>query len=117
MDGKFMGTGPMWGGANMQLGPMAALRVDDIEVLVSSKKMQLGDKSIIRHLGIEPSDRNIIVVKSSVHFRADFDDIAGETIVAAAPGPNAADNRDLPYQNIRPSLSVVPSGASVGNGA
>ena len=116
-DGKFMGTGPMWGGANMQLGPMAALRIDDIEVLVSSKKMQLGDKSIIRHLGIEPSDRNIIVVKSSVHFRADFDDIAGETIVAAAPGPNAADNRDLPYQNIRPSLSLVPSGASVGNGA
>ena len=50
-------------------------------------------------------------------FLADFDYIAGETIVSAAPGPNAADNRDLPYQNIRPSLSLVPSGASVGNGA
>lgn len=107
-DGSFMGTGPMWGGAKMQLGPMAALRIDDIEVLVSSKKMQLADKSIIRHLGIEPSERKIIVVKSSVHFRADFDDIAEETIVAAAPGPNAADHRDLPYQNLRPSLRITP---------
>ena len=116
-DGNFTGSGPMWGGAKMQLGLMAALRIGDIEILVSSKKMQFADKSISRHLGIEPAGHKIIVVKSSVHFQADFDDIAGETIVAAAPGPNAADNRDLPYQNIRPSLSLVPSGASVGNGA
>ena len=114
-DGHFMGTGPMWGGASMQLGPMVALRVDNIEVLISSRKMQLADKSIIKHLGIEPSDRKIIVVKSSVHFRADFDDIAGETIVAAAPGPNAADNRDLPYQHIRPSLRLVPSDDPTGD--
>lgn len=107
-DGNFTGTGPMFGGARMQLGPMAVLRIDDVEVVLSSKKMQAADQSMFRHVGIEPVARDIIVLKSSVHFRADFTEMAGEIIVAAAPGPMETDHLKLDYRNIRPGLRRVP---------
>ena len=109
-DGSFTATGPMFRGANMELGKMAVLRISGVEILVSSKKMQLADQSIFRHLGIEPSSRSILVLKSSVHFRADFTELAGEIIVAAAPGPNPANNLDLPFENVRPGIRLAPGG-------
>ena len=65
---------------------------------------------MFRHVGIEPAERDILVLKSSVHFRADFADIAGEIIVAGAPGPNEADQLKLPYRNLRPGLRLIPQG-------
>ena len=114
-DGRITGTGPMFKGAKMELGPMAVLRIAGIEILVSSKKMQLADQAIFRHLGIEPTQRNILVLKSSVHFRADFSEIAGEILVAASPGPNAADNLQLPFKNARPTLRLAPEGPTTQN--
>ena len=112
-DGRITGTGPMFGGARMELGPMAALKIGGIEVLVSSKKMQLADQAIFHHLKIEPSTRAILVLKSSVHFRADFSGLAGEIIIAASPGPNAADNLALPFQNVRPTVRLAPGGPTL----
>lgn len=114
-DGRITGTGPMFGGAKMELGPMAVLRIEGVEILVSSKKMQLADQAIFRHLGIEPAERGILVLKSSVHFRADFSELAGEILVAASPGPNAADNLQLPFKNARPSLRLAPEGPTIQN--
>ena len=109
-DGSFTATGPMFRGANMELGKMAVLRISGVEILVSSKKMQLADQSIFRHLGIEPASRSILVLKCSVHFRADFTELAGEIIVAAAPGPSPANNLDLPFENVRPGIRLAPGG-------
>ena len=89
-DGRFAGTGPMYGGARMDLGPMASLGIRDIRVLVGSRKAQLADLSMYRHCGIEPTTRKIIVNKSSVHFRADFEPIASEVLICVAPGPMVA---------------------------
>jgi len=113
-DGVFTATGPMYGGARMQLGPMAVLRQGGVEVVVSSKKMQAGDRSMFRHVGIEPSQRDILVLKSSVHFRADFADIAGAIIIAAAPGPNQVDHLKLGFKRLRPGLRLSPLGPTMG---
>ncbi len=109
-DGRFTATGPMFGGARVDLGPMAVLRIGGVEVVVSSKKMQAADQSIFRHVGIEPSERAILVLKSSVHFRADFEPIAGEVIVVACPGPNPVDHLALDYRRLRPGVRLTPLG-------
>lgn len=82
-DGRFTGTGPMWSGSPIDLGPMALLRVEhtDVRAIVSSRTMQAADRSIFRHVGIEPETMQILALKSSVHFRADFNAIAGAVIV------------------------------------
>jgi microcystin degradation protein MlrC len=108
-DGKFTGTGPMARGNPADLGPSALIRVaDGVRVIVVSRKMQALDQALIRHVGIEPADCKILVLKSSVHFRADFQPIASEVIVAAAPGPVIADPALLPFKNLRPGLRLRP---------
>ncbi len=98
-DGCFTGTGPMYLGARMQLGLMALLDIAGIKVIVSSKKIQVADQSILRHLGIEPIKEKIIVLKSSVHFRNDFQDISERVILAKSPGAVIADPLELDYKN------------------
>ena len=113
-DGQFAGTGPMYGGARMTLGPMASLRIRDIQVLVGSRKAQLADQAMYRHCGIEPTARKIIVNKSSVHFRADFEPIASEVLICVAPGPMVADPGALPWTRLRSGVRTRPNGSAFG---
>lgn len=118
-DGRFLCTGPFYGGANMELGQMALARVDDtgVRVVLASRKVQAADKEMFRHLGVEPAETRMLVLKSSVHFRADFEPIAGQVLIARAPGPVVADPADLPYRNLRPGVRLGPSGPVFERGA
>jgi microcystin degradation protein MlrC len=108
--GRFTGTGPFYLGCHMDLGPMARVRCGGplgIEVVVSSRKQQAADRAMFRHLGADPADYRILVLKSSVHFRADFGELADEILVVAAPGANAADLRQLRYEKLRPGVTLL----------
>ncbi len=107
-DGNCIGTGPMWLGAQMAMGPSALLRVGGVRVMVGCVNMQLADQSMLRHLGVEPAEEKILVLKSSVHFRNDFQELAEEILVVASPGPVTADLSQLHYRRIRPELRIAP---------
>jgi microcystin degradation protein MlrC len=107
-DGDFTLTGPMGAGNPANLGPMALIDINGVKVIVTGRKMQAHDQSIIRHVGIEPADCSIIALKSSVHFRADFTPIAGEIIVAIAPGPVVADPGGLNFRHVRAEVRRRP---------
>jgi microcystin degradation protein MlrC len=111
-DGRFTCTGGFYKGANMQLGPMALIRIADTptRIIVASKKVQAADQEMFRHLGVEPAEERILALKSSVHFRADFEPIAAEVLVARAPGPVVADPADLDYRNLRDGVRLGPNG-------
>lgn len=109
-DGVFDATGPFYRGNRMQLGPMALLTIGGVEIVVTSRKQQAADQAMLRHLGIEPASRKILALKSSVHFRADFQPIAEEILIVAAPGANPVDNYALPYRHLRKGLRVMPLG-------
>ncbi len=111
-DGRFTATGPMWLGSRMRLGPMALLETSGVRVVVTTKAMQAADQAMFRHLGIEPAEQSIMVLKSSVHFRNDFQDIADRILVAAAPGPVYADPGRLEYHHMRPGVRRVPRAGS-----
>ncbi|MCF8468734.1 MAG: MlrC C-terminal domain-containing protein, partial [Sneathiella sp.] len=112
-NGELVGTGPMWYGARMQLGSCALLEYKGIKIAISSKTVQTGDGAMFRHLGIEPENTNIIALKSSVHFRADFERFAGAILIALAPGPVVADPRKLEYRKLRAGVRVGPGIPSV----
>ncbi|WP_018153028.1 M81 family metallopeptidase [Leeia oryzae] len=98
-NGQFTGTGPFYAGCRMDLGLMAAVRRQGVTVLVSSRKQQAADQAMFRHLGIEPAEQAVLVLKSSVHFRADFGPLAQDILVVAASGPNIADLHQLTYRH------------------
>jgi len=106
-DGRFTCTGPMARGNPADLGPSALIRVlPGVRVVVVSRKMQALDQALFTHIGVRPAEQKIIALKSSVHFRADFQPIAEEVIVVAAPGPVVADPAVLPFKRLRPSLRL-----------
>ncbi|WP_198374220.1 M81 family metallopeptidase [Neoroseomonas rubea] len=108
-DGRFTLTGPMGKGNPADLGPSALIRVaPGVRVIVVTRKMQGHDQALFRFIGVEPAEQRIVAVKSSVHFRADFQPIAQEVIVVAAPGPVVADPAVLPFTNVRPGLRLRP---------
>jgi microcystin degradation protein MlrC len=109
-DGEFVASGPYYGGRDMEMGPSAALRIGDVRVVVSSHKAQLADQSMYRYVGIEPTEQAILVNKSSVHFRADFEPIAEKLLICAAPGAMPADPASLPWTRLRPGIRVKPNG-------
>ena len=94
----------------MELGPMALLALNGVRVVVGSRKLQAGDQAIFRHLGVEPPAQKILALKSSVHFRADFQPIAEDILVVESPGPNALDYAKLSYKNLRPGQRLMPMG-------
>ncbi len=109
-DGKFTCTGPMFKGFRMDLGPMAVLRRGNVRVVLASKKCQAADQQMFRHVGIEPRHQRILALKSSVHFRADFQPIAKEVLVVVAPGPAKADPTMFRWTRLRPGLRLKPGG-------
>ena len=113
-NGELVGTGPMWKGARMQLGPCALLERNGVKLAISSRTVQTGDSEMFRHLGIDPKAQAIIAVKSSVHFRADFERFSQDIIVALSPGPVEADLTKLKYNKLRHGVRIGPDQVSEG---
>jgi microcystin degradation protein MlrC len=112
-NGRFTCTGPMFRGFHMNLGPMALLRsrsAPGVRVALASRKCQAADQEMFRHLGVEPRTQRILALKSSVHFRADFEPIAKEVLVVKAPGPALADPAEFKWTKLRKGVRLRPLG-------
>lgn len=107
-DGHFPFTGDMYHGSIAEIGPTALLQVldvgADVRVAISSKRCQCLDQAVFSHLGIEPAKQRILAVKSTVHFRADFEPIAGRILYAEAPGANPCRLETVDYKRLRPGV-------------
>jgi microcystin degradation protein MlrC len=112
-DGQFTCTGPMFKGFRMQLGPMALLRsrsAPGVRVALASRKCQAADQEMFRHLGVEPRAQRALALKSSVHFRADFEPFAREVLVVKVPGPALADPAEFKWTKLRKGVRLRPLG-------
>ena len=109
-EGKFTCAGPFYRGFHMNIGPCACLRIGGVRIVVACDKPQMADQEMYRFIGIEPTTEQILVNKSSVHFRADFAPIAHEILVAKAPGPMLADLTEFPWKRLAPGIRVNPNG-------
>jgi len=65
--------------------------------------------------GVEPdpvvvwaSERDAMSFIESKGGFADFQPVAEEILIVAAPGANPVDNRDLPYKRIRKGIRLMP---------
>ena len=87
---------------------------DPAALAIVSDVAQLADQAMFRFVGIEPTDQRILVLKSSVHFRADFEPIAETIIICAAPGAMPADPAALPWTRLRAGMRIKPNGPAFG---
>jgi microcystin degradation protein MlrC len=111
-NGDLHATGPYYGGTHMNLGPSACLAIGGVRIVVATHKAQMADQAMYRFVGIEPRDQAILVNKSSVHFRADFEPIAETILVCTAPGPMPLDTNSLPWTRLAEGMRLSPCGPS-----
>jgi microcystin degradation protein MlrC len=81
-----------------------------VRVVIASRKVQAADQEMFRHVGVEPRRERILALKSSVHFRADFEPIAKEVLVVKAPGPALADPTEFNWTKLRKGVRLRPLG-------
>ena len=84
--GRFIAKGPMRWGREMDIGRMAVIRSGGIDIVVTERRVAPNDVQIFRSVGIEPTEKKIIVIKSTQHYRASYEPIVKEIIEVDAPG-------------------------------
>ena len=112
-DGIFTGTGPFYGGAKFQIGPMALVtdEASGVSAVLACKRVQAADQEMFR-----PCRRRAVArcrssrLKSTVHFRADFQPIAETILVVQSPGAHITDPVEMPYKHLRKGIRLRPMG-------
>jgi microcystin degradation protein MlrC len=99
-DGTYRNQGPMSTGLEVSFGRTALLEVDGVDVLVGSHRQQPYDPEAFRSQGITPEREGVLVLKSTVHYRAGFEPLVGAIREVATPGLCSPDLSAFDYEHV-----------------
>ncbi len=100
-DGTFVHKGPMSTGVKSSMGRTAVIQCGGVDIIVNEERFQPLDSEVPRSVGIEPTDKKIVVVKSAVHYRASYEPIAAEIIEVDGPGLSSPNLSRFEFKHIR----------------
>lgn len=110
-NGNIEYTGEMYGGGFATLGPSCLLSVNredcDISIVVSTNRIQCLDRALFEHFGVDLHRCHIICVKSTVHYRADFEPLCARVINVAVPGSFSCSPKREDYRRLRPDMGFL----------
>ena len=111
-DGNFTNKGLGFQGVVFQRGRTAVLDIGQIALVVMERPVIQWDPEFYRSLGLEPSEAQIVVVKSPAAFRAAYEPLAAEVAILDAPGVCNPNLRSLPFKRLRRPIYPLDSIAS-----
>ena len=100
-DGLFRNRGPMSRGELMDMGPTAVLDTGRVEVIVISRQQEPNDLECFHSVGIDPTKKRYLMLKSRVHWRAGMGPIARHTVECAGEGVCTSDYSTLDFRRVR----------------
>lgn len=89
-----------FGQSTVPLGDCVWIEVNGIDVILNTVRSQVFNPDIFTNLGIDPLQKNLLVVKSTNHFHDAFSRIASSIIYAAVDGPYPNDPVTNRYQHL-----------------
>jgi len=116
-DGRYRNRGPMSRGVLNDMGPTVVLDTGRVEIVVVSNQQEPNDIACFTALGIDPFAKRYLLLKSRVHWRAGFKDVARHTVECDGVGVCTSDYSALNFRRVpRPlfPLDSFPSPARVG---
>lgn len=90
-----------FGPTQVRLGDCACVRVGGVEVVLIANRTQALGLELFRNVGVEPTERKILVVKSTNHFHAAFGPIADAVLYVESDGPLPRQYERIPYIRIQ----------------
>ncbi len=100
-DGKYYNRGDMFKDALFDVHKSAVLVVGDIQIIVTTCKLQPNDPEIFYAHGIDPTRKKVIGLKSTVHYRKAYKDITSEYCPVELPGLFTQDIENMPYKKCK----------------
>ena len=85
-DGKYRNSGLVAHGMVSDHGKTAVVEIGGNTVFITSFPKQVMDPEIFRKHGFEPEKENLLVVKSTIHYKASFGSFSREMIPVVVPG-------------------------------
>jgi len=99
-DGRFKNNGPMEKNMDVDLGPTAILRIDNLSIIVTSNNVPVNDRAYFDLHGVKPAEFAIVYVKAKNHFRSAFEDEFSQIIEVETPGPAASNLDSFAFRNV-----------------
>ncbi|MGV0877054.1 M81 family metallopeptidase [Martelella sp. FLE1502] len=90
-----------FGDSIVPFGPAVTVRLEGIEIILNTVRAQSYDPSLFTAMGIDPLEKDILVIKSTNHFHAAFSRISKEIIYCAAGTPYPNNPRLTAYKYAR----------------
>ena len=112
-DGLYRVKGPMNKGVLQNSGHTAVVQAKGITFVLCSNRTQAFDEEAFRAFGVEPADYHIIVVKSSIHYRAAWRRWVKDLITVDMPNLTSFDERKINFDRVKRPIYPLDSGEEV----
>jgi microcystin degradation protein MlrC len=99
-DGRFITQSRMGRGGLRDMGKMARLVIDNVDVIVGSESAQTIDAELFLLHGIDVTRYKLVALKSQNHFRAGFEGLTERIIRVDSPGWTTSNLHNFTYQRI-----------------
>ncbi len=100
-DGDYAATVAMARGLTISMGTTAILRVGSVDIVVVSRHTEPYDPGCLTSLGVDPTTRRFLMLKSRVHYRVGFKGLARHVIECAGVGVCTSDYSALAFEHVR----------------
>jgi microcystin degradation protein MlrC len=106
-DGEFTVTGPMMTGTRAALGRSVVFESAGAAIVVCERNHEPWDLGCFRSLGIEPTEKRYLLLKSRIHYRAGFLPIAGAVVECNGVGVTSSDYTLFAFRKVeRPAYPL-----------
>jgi len=100
-DGSFPATVAMSRGLTMQMGTTAVLSTGKVDIVVISRHIEPFDPGCFTSVGIDPTKRRYLMLKSRIHYRVGFRKLARAVVECAGVGVCTSDYSELNFKKVR----------------
>lgn len=95
----------VFGQGRAKLGDSVALHgPNGIDIVLITHRTQTFSPHVFSNVGIDPTQKKILIVKSMQHFYAGFEPIAAKILHVSTPGTLVPDMAQIPYQRANRNL-------------
>ena len=110
---SYVNKGPMMKGLRVDMGSTALFIVNNVEIILTEKRFQPWDAEAIRCMGIEPRKRLLVGLKSAVHYRSSYQDMAAKIFEVDTPGIHTPDLSRYRFRKIRRPIYPLDETANI----
>jgi microcystin degradation protein MlrC len=94
-------TGPQFTGMRCYMGRTAVLDTGAAEIVVIERNQEPWDRAVFTSVGIDPTRKRFLLLKSRMYFRPVFLPIAKGMVFCDAPGVGTSDWTAFEYRKLR----------------